>query len=120
MLGDELWRELYVIIPTLWPVSRSNPRSELFRALLDEDKVETNIILSEWPRNEEDCRTMIGRVIGDRAIARYAFGDQGCKAQLKTIGLSTEMDVTNDDFVPALREVLVSKGIKIRAPSKPL
>ena len=87
MLGPELWRQLYVVVPTLWPVSKSNPRSELFRALMDEDMVDTNIILSEYPRSEEECRTILGRIVGDRAIARYG------------------MDVTNDDFLPALNNV---------------
>ena len=84
MLGPEVWRELYVVVPTTWPVSRANLRAELFRALLDKDKVDSNIILSEYPRCEEECRTLLGRIVGDRAIARYG------------------MDVTNDDFLPAL------------------
>ena len=38
-LGAELWREVYVVIPTVWPVASQNPRLELFRNLLDEDQV---------------------------------------------------------------------------------
>ena len=114
MLGPELWRQLYVVVPTLWPVSKANPRSELFRALMDEDKIDTNIILSEYPRSEEECRTILGRIVGDRAIARYVFGSGSCEASMKAVGLSTEMDVTNDDFVPALNNALEKYGLNAR------
>ena len=69
-LGPDLWHNVYVVIPTVQPVARTNPRFEIFRNLLDEDRVETHIICSEYPRNEEEARTLLGRVVGDRAIGR--------------------------------------------------
>ena len=112
MLGPELWREMYVFIPTVWPVSRNNPRLELFRNLLDEDRVDTHILASEWPRNEGECRTTLGRIVGDRAVAKYVFGDESCKARMKVVSLSTEVDAVHDDFIPALNKALKRNGIE--------
>ena len=111
MLGPELWREMYVFVPTLWPVSRNNPRIELLRNLMDEDRVHTHLFASEWPRNENECRTMLGRIVGDRAIGRFVFGDDSCKARTKVISLSTEMDFVQDDFRVALKEAFKKNGI---------
>lgn len=115
MLGPELWREMYVFIPTVWPVSRSNPRIELFRNLLDEDRVDTHILSSEWPRNDAECRTTLGRIIGDRAIGRYVFGDECCKARTKVMSLSTEVDVVQDDAIKSIKEALIKNGINPRS-----
>ena len=38
-LGPKLWREMYVIIPTVWPMSRTNTRLELFRGLLERNPI---------------------------------------------------------------------------------
>ena len=114
MLGPELWREMYVFIPTVWPVSKSNPRIELFRNLLDEDRIDTHILASEWPRNDGECRTTLGRIIGDRAIGRFVFGDESCKARTKVISLSTEVDVVQDDAIISIKEALEKNGIKSR------
>ena len=38
-LGPKLWREMYVIIPTVWPMSRTNTRLELFRGLLERNSI---------------------------------------------------------------------------------
>jgi hypothetical protein len=75
MMGPKLWRELFVVIPTVWPVGQNNPRMELFRNLLDKDKINTNIIMSEFPKDVADCRTLLGRVVGDRGIGKFVFGD---------------------------------------------
>ena len=116
MLGPELWREIYVFIPTVWPVSKSNPRIELFRNIMDKDRIDTHIIASEWPRNEGECRTTLGRVIGDRAMSRFVFGDENCKARMKVVSLSTEVDAVQDDFIPALNKALISHGVKTSLP----
>ena len=71
-LGPELWRELYVVIPTVWPMSRTNTRFELFRGLLDHDRVETNIFCSEYPRTMDESRALLGRIVGDRPRDRAA------------------------------------------------
>ena len=39
-LGPVQWRELYVIVPTVWAVGRTNPRLELFRGLLGDNSID--------------------------------------------------------------------------------
>ena len=74
MLGVEAWRDLYVVIPTVWAVDGENPRKEMFEQLMDADRIQTHIISSEYPRDQSDARTLLGRVVGDRAIGRFVFG----------------------------------------------
>ena len=63
-----------MVIPTVWPVSTHNSRLEISRHLLDKDKVNTNIIMSEYPRAVSECRTLSGRFISDIGIRRFIFG----------------------------------------------
>ena len=56
----------------------------------------------------EECRELLGRIVGDRGIARMVFGT-GCHSmRVKTVALSTQVDVVSDDAIPnihlALRE----------------
>lgn len=119
MLGPELWRKVYVIIPTVFPVATNNPRIELFRNLLDEDKIHTNIIASEYPRNPEECRTLLGRVVGDRGLARFVFGFETHEAALKTVALSTGIDAVSDDAIPNIHATLRKHGLEPRPYKSP-
>lgn len=74
MLGEEAWRDLYVVIPTVWAVEKENPRKEMFKQLMDPERVHSHIITSEYPRDQSEARTLLGRVVGDRAIGRLVFG----------------------------------------------
>ena len=114
MLGPKQWSQTYVVIPTVWPVGGHNPRMELFRNLFDEDKLNTNIIMSEWPRNNGECRTLLGRAVGDRAVGRFVFGVGTPEQEMKTVGLSTGVDVVSDDAIPALYKALIKRGIRPR------
>jgi hypothetical protein len=35
MLGQDAWRDLYVVIPTVWAVEVENPRKEMCKQLMD-------------------------------------------------------------------------------------
>ena len=109
-LGPELWRDIYVIIPTVWPVARTNPRLEIFRNLLDEDRIETHIFCSEYPRTLEEARTLLGRIVGDRAIGRKVFGVDCHMMRMKVVALSTQVDVVNDDAISNLHSALRDNG----------
>lgn len=102
-LGAVLWRDLHVIIPSVWPVAGNNPRRELFRSIMDADRRETHIISSEFPRGIQDCRRLLGRVVGDRAIGRLVFGDDTMEMKMKTYFLSSPTDVVMDDALYHLR-----------------
>lgn len=104
-LGAELWSKVYVVIPTVWPVAGNNPRLEMFKKILDSDKVESHIICSEWPRGVEEGRDLLGRVVGDRAIGRMVFGTSCSHRRTKTVALSTPVDAVMDDAVTNIERV---------------
>eukprot|EP00586_Coscinodiscus_wailesii_P016169 CAMPEP_0172515580 /NCGR_PEP_ID=MMETSP1066-20121228/269092_1 /TAXON_ID=671091 /ORGANISM="Coscinodiscus wailesii, Strain CCMP2513" /LENGTH=406 /DNA_ID=CAMNT_0013296691 /DNA_START=177 /DNA_END=1397 /DNA_ORIENTATION=- len=114
MLGPELWRDVHVVIPTVWAVGQDNPRKEMMRQVLDADRVSTNIICSEWPRNPDEVRTLLGRIAGDRSIARLVFGTDNLDAKVKTHGLSTAIDVVQDDAMPAIWDAMKREGQTVR------
>lgn len=114
MLGEEAWRDLYVVIPTVWAVGGENPRKEMFRQLMDAERVDTHIISSEFPRDHSDARTLLGRVVGDRAIGRFVFGLESLEHQIKVMGLSSEVDVVQDDALPAIWSACEEHGCPIR------
>ena len=109
-LGPALWREVYVLIPTVWPVAAQNPRMELFRNLLDEDRVMTHILCSEYPRSADECRTLIGRIVGDRALGRFVFGAGDHSNRMKMVALSTPVDAVSDDAIPNIHKALEANG----------
>lgn len=114
MLGEEAWRDLYVVIPTVWAVDGENPRKEMFKQLMDAERVQTHIIMSEYPRDHSDARTLLGRVVGDRAIGRFVFGVESLEHQIKVMGLSSEVDVVLDDALPAIWSACEEHGCPIR------
>jgi len=105
-LTEEEWKELYVVIPTVWAVDKENPRKEMFRQLMSPGRAETHLITSEYPRNHEEARTLLGRIVADRAIGRFVFGNASSMEQIKTVGLSSQVDVTQDDALPAICNAL--------------
>lgn len=111
VLSPQEWRELYVVIPTVWPVHDRNPRKEIFKRLMHPDRVETHLICSEWPRDHGEVRTLLGRIVGDRAIGRLVFGDETEEQRVKTMGLSSGVDVVLDDALPAICRVLKELGV---------
>jgi len=116
MLGPIEWRELHCIIPTVWAVGAENPRKTMMRQLMDKDRIDTHIITSEYPRNHTEARTLLGRVVADRAIGRFVFGDETKDQRIKTMGLSSEVDVVQDDSLVAIWEAIKSNGCPVRQP----
>ena len=78
----------------------------MFARLMHADRVETHLITSEWPRDHGEVRTLIGRIVGDRAIGRFVFGDTTEEQKVKVMGLSSRVDVVLDDALPAICHVL--------------
>ena len=106
MLGPEEWSKLYVMIPTVWPVALNSPRLQMFSRIMDQDKVNSHIITSEFPRNFEEARDTVGRVVGDRAVGRFVFGTADTKAKMKVLALSSRTDVVADDFEINMEQVI--------------
>ena len=106
LLGPEEWSQVHVMIPTVWPVALNSPRLQLFNRIIDQDKLHTHIITSEFPRNFEEARDLVGRVVGDRSVGRFVFGTADTKAKMKVLALSSRTDVVADDFEIALSAVV--------------
>jgi len=106
LLSAEEWRELYVVIPTVWAVHEDNPRKEMFRQLMHPGRAETHLITSEWPRGDGEASTLLGRIVADRAIGRLVFGDETADQRMKLMGLSSGVDVVLDDALPAICSAL--------------
>jgi hypothetical protein len=102
-LGDQ-WRDVYVLVPTVWPVGDYNPRTQLFEKLLDPDRVATHIICCEGAADAEEARTTLGRVVGDRTVAHLVFGKDTPNARALVCALSSRRDLVSSHFEDALRE----------------
>ena len=112
LLTSQEWDQAYVVIPTVWAVDKNNPRKEMFRQLLNPNRVDTHLITSEWPRTHGEVRTLLGRIVGDRAIGRMVFGDETEERRVKTMGLSSGVDVVMDDALPAICAALKELDIE--------
>eukprot|EP00049_Salpingoeca_infusionum_P022845 m.9107 g.9107 ORF g.9107 m.9107 type:complete len:417 (+) comp5425_c0_seq1:160-1410(+) len=113
-LGSQ-WRDVYVAVPTVWPVGGYNPRIQLFEKLLDKDRVATHIIAMEGAATGEDARTTLGRVVGDRTVAHLVFGKETPNARALVCALSSRRDLVSSHFEDALRE---AGEVSAAAPAK--
>jgi hypothetical protein len=100
------WRDVYVLIPTVWPVGGYNPRMQLFETLLDKDRVDTHVIMMEGAPDVEAARTTLGRVVGDRTVAHLVFGKETPNARALVCALSSPRDLVSSQFGDALREAV--------------
>ena len=89
----------------------------MMRQLMDEDRIDTHIITSEYPRTQTEARTLLGRVVADRAIGRFVFGTKDKDQCVKTMGLSSEVDVVQDDALRAIWAAVESNGCPVRFSS---
>ena len=104
-LGPELWRRLYVVIPTVWPVSRESPRQQIFRQLMDPEEVNNRLIIGEGVGSIEEARTLLGRIVADRLVGRLVFTFDGEKNRALTAALSSPKDIVADSAREALSEL---------------
>lgn len=104
-LGSEAWREVYVIIPVVWPVARVNPRQLIFEQLLDADRVATHILKAEGARNIEEARFTAGRIIADRTMAHLVFGYDTPDHLDSNLALSSRQDLLATKAKESLTEV---------------
>lgn len=115
-LGPSLWRELHVLIPTVWPVSEINPRQQVLAQLMDPDRVRTHIIKAEGAHSIEEARTTLGRVVGDRTLAALVFSDATPDERGMVCALSTPRDFLStacEDAI-ALHEAIQAQGQAVK------
>lgn len=48
------------------------------------------------------------------AIGRFVFGDETKDQKIKTMGLSSEVDVVQDDAIPAIHDAMARNGCPVR------
>ena len=104
MLGPAQWKQLYVVIPAVWPVAEHSPRWQIFRSLMDPEEVDTHLLMGEGVADEEQARTLVGRIVADRLAGRLVFGIEDERGRRMTQCLSSPTDVVSDSAYKALRE----------------
>ena len=102
-LGEK-WRDLYVLIPTVWPVAGRNPRQQIFEKIMDQERIKTHIIMVEGAKDKDDALTTLGRIVADRTIAHLVFGTRTPAARSMLCALSTRRDIVSDACEVALKE----------------
>jgi hypothetical protein len=105
-LGPKEWREVYVVIPTVWPVSGVNPRQQILAQLMDKDRIDTHIILTENAFTKEAAKSCVGRVVADRAMAQLFFGVKVEERRALNFALSSKRDLISDASELAIAEVV--------------
>jgi len=98
-LGEK-WKDLYVVIPTVWPVSGDNPRERMLALILPNP--ETQIIKTMNQSSEQDLFDTLGRVVGDRAIAALVFGSASDLSRDSQLALSTPRDLVSSACCDAI------------------
>lgn len=104
MLGPDQWRRLYVLIPTIWPVSDHSPRQQIFRSIMDPETVDTNLLIAEGVSGQETLRDLLGRIVADRTAGRLILGVEDERGRRMTQCLSSRTDVVSDSARKALLE----------------
>lgn len=104
-LGPEAWSQLHVLVTTIWPVSEHSPRWQMFRTIMNPDKVDTHLIVGEGIRTNEEARNLLGRIVADRLAARLILGTEDERGRRMTQCISSRTDVVADSAYKALQEM---------------
>jgi hypothetical protein len=115
-LGPKLWRNLYVVVPTVWTVSGRNARQAIFEQLMDADRIRTHLIKAEGASTIDDARTTLGRVVGDRVIGHMVFGTHTPDARNLMCALSTPRDIIASACDDAIETYNKRQGIPLTSP----
>jgi len=120
-LGPEKWRDLYVLIPVLWPVARRNPRQQIFENLMDTDRIKTHILKTEGAKTFEDSKVVLGRIVGDRLMAELVFGTWNINRTEYNLALSTRRDLVStscDNAINIYKNLTVPTAAPPFAPTQ--
>lgn len=110
MLGPTEWKKLYVVIPAIWPVAEQSPRWQIFRSLMDPSEVDLRLLIAQGVQNEEDVRTLLGRIVADRLLGRLVLGIEDERGRRMTQCMSSTTDVVSDSARQALLEYAERRG----------
>ena len=96
MMTENEWKNLYVIIPTIWVTAKNSPREQIFRLLMNKDNVNTHLIIGENIFNQLEARKLCGRIVHDRLMSRFIFGINDIWSKRKCKGLGSKQDSLSD------------------------
>jgi hypothetical protein len=103
-LGED-WKNVYVIVPTVWHNTGVNGRKLILQQVLDKENQNSHIILSENVKTVAEARTVVGRAVTDRAFAQLFFESETTKERRNlTFEVSTTRDFMTDAIVVAIEE----------------
>jgi hypothetical protein len=108
MLGPE-WRDVYVAIPTIWPVTLQSPRQQIFQHLMDKDRIGSHLIIMEGVPDLEKAKDTLGRIVGDRLVGYTVFGNTTKEGQELVANFSTQFDVVSTRANDAVQEIQAEK-----------
>ena len=91
-LGEK-WKDVYALIPTIWPVSAINPRMQVLAQLMPPEQVKNQVLLLENGGTFLEKRATLGRIVGDRAAAQLILNTKTEAQRRFTFALSTKQDL---------------------------
>jgi hypothetical protein len=102
-LGEK-WKDVYALIPTIWPVSGINPRLQVLSQLMSPEQVKTQVLMLENGGTLQDKRATLGRIVGDRAAAFLILNTKTESQRRLTFALSTKQDLLANSCADAITE----------------
>jgi len=115
IMTETEWKNLYVVIPSVWVTSKNNPREQLFRLIMDKQNQDTHIIIGENIKNEYEARVLCGRVVHDRIMSRFIFGIGDIWSQRKCQGLGSQTDSLMDYIRTSIKDYVDQYSSKQKA-----
>ena len=100
----ERWKDVYALIPTIWPVSAINPRMQVLSQLMSPEQVRGQVLLLENAGSVLDQRATPGRILGDRAAALLILGTRTQSQTRLTFALSTKQDLLANSCSDAIKD----------------
>jgi len=110
-LGKEEWEKLYVVVPTVWPVSGINPRVEILSRLMTPDQMNTHVFCMDNLDNMSKYRETLGRIIGDRCSANLILGTKDHSRKEMLYALATRQDLMANACDNAMKEIVPERHV---------
>lgn len=103
-LGDK-WKDLYVIIPSVWPVSGDNPRERMLAFLLPNPSAQ--ILKVQNQSGEAELLATLGRVMGDRSMIQLTLGSGTANRCDASLSYATPRDLLSSSSTDAMVNYLL-------------
>ena len=102
-IGREQWKNVYVVVLSIWTTSKRNQNSIILRELMDEDNVDTHLIdipMAEFPQDAVAVALdNLARIVQDNVAAEMVFS----RDQVLADSLKGEDDLLSNAIETILR-----------------